>query len=64
LGAVAQEPGKVARIGMLAPSPSDPFVDAFKQGLRELGYIEGRNITVPALRALRSAASRRRATCS
>jgi putative tryptophan/tyrosine transport system substrate-binding protein len=46
LGAVAQEPGKVARIGMLAPSPSDPFVDAFKQGLRELGYIEGRNITV------------------
>jgi putative tryptophan/tyrosine transport system substrate-binding protein len=46
LGAVAQEPGKVARIGMLAPSPSDPFVHAFRQGLRELGYVEGRNVTV------------------
>jgi putative tryptophan/tyrosine transport system substrate-binding protein len=46
LGAVAQEPGKAARIGMLAPSPSDPFVHAFRQGLRELGYVEGRNVTV------------------
>jgi putative tryptophan/tyrosine transport system substrate-binding protein len=40
----AQEPGKVARIGMLGGSHSDPFVEAFQQGLRDLGYVEGRNI--------------------
>jgi len=44
--AEAQEAGKIARIGMLASSPSDPFVEAFRQGLRELGYVEGRNITI------------------
>jgi hypothetical protein len=35
------------RIGMLQPdasSPSDPFVDAFRDGLRGLGYKEGRDI--------------------
>ena len=46
LAAGAQEAGKVARIGMLGSSASDPLVNAFKQGLRELGYIEGRNILV------------------
>jgi len=46
LAAKAQEAGKVARIGMLASSPSDPFLKAFKQGLRELGYVEGRNISI------------------
>ena len=46
LAAKAQEAGKVAHIGMLASSPSDPFVEAFKQELRELGYVEGRNIIV------------------
>ena len=43
--AKAQEAGKVARIGMLTAS-SSPFVEAFKQGLRELGYVEGRNIVI------------------
>jgi len=42
----AQEGGKAARIGMLGPAPADPFVEAFKQGLRELGYVEGRNISI------------------
>jgi putative tryptophan/tyrosine transport system substrate-binding protein len=41
----AQEAAKVPRIGMLGGSPG-PLVDAFKQGLRELGYIEGQNIVV------------------
>ena len=45
LAAKAQEAGKVARIGMLVSS-SSPFVEAFKQGLRELGYVEGRNIVI------------------
>ena len=44
----AQQPAKVRRIGFLfygSPGPS-PELDAFRQGLRELGYIEGQNITV------------------
>ena len=47
LAAEAQETGKAARIGMLRQgSPPDPNVEAFKQGLRELGYVEGRNISI------------------
>ncbi|MGH7310206.1 MAG: ABC transporter substrate-binding protein [Candidatus Rokuibacteriota bacterium] len=46
LAARAQEAAKIPRIGMLAGSFSDPFVEAFKQGLREHGYVEGRNIIV------------------
>ncbi|MEK6601398.1 MAG: hypothetical protein AABZ09_05905, partial [Candidatus Binatota bacterium] len=46
--AEAQQPKKVPRIGFLfygSPGPS-PEVDAFRQGLRELGYIEGQNIAI------------------
>jgi len=47
LAGEAQQAGKVARIGLLRPgSPPDPFVEAFKQGLRELGYVEGQTITI------------------
>ena len=43
--AEAQQPKKVPRIGVLWPTaPPDPFFDAFKQGLRELGYVQGQNI--------------------
>jgi putative tryptophan/tyrosine transport system substrate-binding protein len=44
----AQQPKKVPRIGLLAPfSSSDgPRRDAFLQGLRELGYVEGKNIAI------------------
>src|SRR5437660_611432 len=53
-GAVAhaQQPKKVPRIGFLlqrvSPTPTtpDPFVDAFRQGLRDLGYTEGKNILI------------------
>jgi putative tryptophan/tyrosine transport system substrate-binding protein len=48
--AEAQQPKKVPRIGYLAgrgdPSTPDPLIDAFRQGLRDLGYIEGKNILV------------------
>ncbi len=46
--AEAQQAGQVARIGLLfygAPGPS-PELDAFRQGLRDFGYIEGQNITI------------------
>ena len=48
VAAAAQQAGKVPRIGFLfygSPGPS-PELDAFRQGLRELGYIEGQNITI------------------
>ena len=49
--AAAQPPAKVQRVGYLSPgSSSDPArlrrFDAFRQGLRELGYVEGQNIAI------------------
>ena len=47
LAAEAQEAGKFARIGVLnSGSPPAPFVESFKQGLRELGYVDGRNVSI------------------
>ena len=47
LSGAAQQAERAARIGFLgAGSPSDPLVAAFNQGLRELGYVEGRNISI------------------
>jgi putative ABC transport system substrate-binding protein len=44
---VAQQPGKVFRIGILSPAAaSTKAFDAFRGGLRELGYIEGSNIKI------------------
>jgi putative ABC transport system substrate-binding protein len=46
-GAEAQRPGKVPRIGALVvASPGFAPVEGFRQGLRELGYHEGRSIAV------------------
>ena len=48
LAVAAQQPGKVYRIGFLWDSP-DAFLDAleaFRQGLSELGYVEGRTIAI------------------
>ncbi len=48
LAAHAQQASKGYRIGFLGDSPaafSEP-TEAFRQGLRDLGYVEGRNITI------------------
>jgi putative tryptophan/tyrosine transport system substrate-binding protein len=47
--ASAQQPAEIPRVGLLRPSRSDhagsqALIDAFRQGLRELGYVEGQNI--------------------
>jgi ABC-type uncharacterized transport system substrate-binding protein len=46
--AAAQPPAKIPKVGLLLPySPGpDPRIEAFRQGLRELGYLEGRSIVV------------------
>ena len=49
--AAAQPPEKVPRVGYLSPgSPSDPArqrrFEVFRQGLRELGYVEGQKIAI------------------
>ena len=45
----AQQPGKIFRIGFLDPSTASGMavlVDAFRQELSKLGWIEGKNITI------------------
>ena len=48
--AVAQQPAKIPRIGFVTsagdPKNPGPRVEAFQRGLRELGYVEGKNIQV------------------
>jgi putative ABC transport system substrate-binding protein len=45
----AQQPTKIPRIGYLdiaSPSTNPARYEAFRQGLRELGYVEGKNIVI------------------
>src|SRR5437016_5843213 len=48
--AAAQQPTKVHRIGRLSPglppSQPSPSMEAFRQGLRDLGYVEGQNLVI------------------
>jgi putative tryptophan/tyrosine transport system substrate-binding protein len=46
----AQQSGRIPRIGYIestgSPGNPGPSVEAFRQGLRDLGYIEGKNIQI------------------
>src|SRR6266545_4991554 len=47
--AQAQQPTKIPRIGFLSassPAALSSRIEAFRQGLRELGYVEGKNIVI------------------
>jgi putative ABC transport system substrate-binding protein len=48
--AQAQQPGKIPRIGYLSgtgdASDQGPYVEALRQGLRNLGYVEGKTIVI------------------
>jgi len=46
LAAEAQQAGKVHRIGYLSGGLSTYRIEAFRQGLRELGWVEGQNIVI------------------
>jgi putative ABC transport system substrate-binding protein len=48
LAADAQQAGKVYRVGFLWDSPAvfPDAIEAFRQGLRDLGYVEGRTIAI------------------
>ena len=52
LASLAQQQGKVWRIGFLGArsrstlSNPDVYYDAFTQGMRELGYVEGKNLVI------------------
>ena len=45
----AQQPARIPRIGILITASASVFsarVEAFRQRLRELGYVEGKNIVI------------------
>jgi putative tryptophan/tyrosine transport system substrate-binding protein len=47
--AIAQEPKKIPKIGYSSgssPSAAAPRIEAFRQGLRELGYVESQNVGI------------------
>ena len=47
--AQAQQPARIPRIGILIPTSASVLsarVEAFRQRLRELGYVEGKNIVI------------------
>ena len=50
MAAEAQQAGKIPRVGFIssAGSPENPWppFEAFRQGLRELGYVEGKNLLI------------------
>ena len=47
LAGLAQEAGKVRRIGFLrVGEPPAAFIDGFRQGLREVGLVEGRDFVI------------------
>jgi len=49
VSAHAQQPTKIPRIGLLftaTPSAAAARIEAFRQGFRELGYVEGKNILI------------------
>jgi putative ABC transport system substrate-binding protein len=51
LAAQTQQAGRVYRVGFITPlsaAPEPPTLRAFRQGLHELGYVEGQNVLIEA----------------
>lgn len=63
----AQQPAKVPRIGFLLAPPASALaarLEAFRQGLRELGYVEGKNVVIEAPSPANSQSNSRRSLSS
>ena len=45
-GVAEAQQGKIPRVGLLVLGGPAPTIDAFRRGLGELGYVEGRNIII------------------
>src|SRR5690349_11130803 len=47
-GQTPEQPTKLVRIGILSPGadPSRDIFVAFRQGLRDLGYVDGQNVSL------------------
>ena len=59
---VGAQPPRVIRIGRLSPltpTTEAPFMDAFRKGLQELGWLEGQHYTISSRPSRRSRASAR-----
>jgi putative ABC transport system substrate-binding protein len=53
IGEVQQAAGKVPQIGFLTAGSQvtdAPRIEAFRQGLRELGYVEGKSINIEVVK--------------
>ncbi len=50
LPAEAQQPRKVPLIGFLYPGSGDSRLALLREGLRELGYVDGQNIVIQGAR--------------
>jgi putative ABC transport system substrate-binding protein len=46
LAARAQQGERVRRVGMLAAGPGQTYIDAFRDGLAKLGWVEARNLQI------------------
>ena len=46
VGLRAKTESKLVRIAWIAPGPVASAIEAFRQGLRDLGYVEGRDVVV------------------
>ena len=47
----AQQPNKIYRIGVLTNAPRSSRIEAFRQGMKELGYVEGKHFALEIRRA-------------
>ena len=45
-GAAANENPRIGYLGLCLPSANPARIEAFRQGLRELGYVEGKTLSL------------------